>query len=167
VGLYSRPQVVVLLVVVGVAGLGLAVGAWRERYPDLVERVERFDLEPADPAAAGRQGSGQHHRTGRQPDVRSAEPAATRPPPPPEGPDGDGHGSGRGGAAEGLDLNQASAAELTGLPGLGPILAARIVDTREREGAFPSVDDLRRVRGLGAARIERLRPLLTVGARSE
>ena len=61
-----------------------------------------------------------------------------------------------------LDVNLASAAELERLPGVGPALAARIVDVRAREGPFGSVDDLRRVRGVGGATLERLRPRLIV-----
>jgi competence ComEA-like helix-hairpin-helix protein len=62
-----------------------------------------------------------------------------------------------------LDLNRATADELGRLPGIGPGLAARIVETRDR-APFASVDDLRRVRGVGAAKLERLRPLVSVGA---
>jgi competence protein ComEA len=54
------------------------------------------------------------------------------------------------GAAEGrLDLNRATAAELESLPGIGPVLAQRIVDSREAEGPFAAVGDLRRVSGIG------------------
>jgi len=45
--LYTRHQLVVLLILLGAAGLGLAVGHWRRAYPDLVERVEQFDRQPA------------------------------------------------------------------------------------------------------------------------
>src|SRR5262245_28792281 len=62
-----------------------------------------------------------------------------------------------------LDLNEASAAELTVLPGLGPALAGKIVEDRGRRGAYGSVDDLRRVDGIGASVIERLRPYLVAG----
>lgn len=48
--LYTRHQLVVLLILLGVAGLGLGVGHWRRAYPDLVERVEQFDRQPASPA---------------------------------------------------------------------------------------------------------------------
>jgi competence protein ComEA len=41
-------------------------------------------------------------------------------------------------------------------------MAIRIVQAREFAGRFASIDDLRRVRGLGPTRLERLRPLLTV-----
>ena len=48
--LYTRRQLVLLLILLGAAGLGLAVGHWRRAYPDLVERVEQFDRRPTPPA---------------------------------------------------------------------------------------------------------------------
>jgi competence ComEA-like helix-hairpin-helix protein len=56
-----------------------------------------------------------------------------------------------------LDVNRASAAALETLPGIGPVMAARIVVDREDRGAFRSVDDLDRVRGVGPATVARLR----------
>jgi competence ComEA-like helix-hairpin-helix protein len=61
-----------------------------------------------------------------------------------------------------VDLNHAGAAELVGLPGVGPALAARIVAAREAAGPFAAVDDLRRVRGLRRRTIERLRALVRI-----
>ena len=48
-----------------------------------------------------------------------------------------------------LDLNTAGVAELDTLPGIGPVLAQRIVDHRTREGPFTSVDQLDDVPGIG------------------
>ncbi|HET9489467.1 MAG TPA: helix-hairpin-helix domain-containing protein [Methylomirabilota bacterium] len=62
-----------------------------------------------------------------------------------------------------VDLNHATAAELARLPGVGPWLAARIVERRQVGGAFGSIEDLRAVRGIGAAKLERLRKFVTVG----
>jgi competence protein ComEA len=63
-----------------------------------------------------------------------------------------------------LELNRASEADLVLLPGIGPSLARRIVASREEEGLFPTVDALDRVRGIGPATLERLRPLLRVSS---
>jgi competence protein ComEA len=63
-----------------------------------------------------------------------------------------------------LDLNRASVAELTALPGLGEVLAQRVVERRAARGGFRSVDDLKDVKGIGAKRLEQLRPLVTVRA---
>ena len=57
-----------------------------------------------------------------------------------------------------IDINTASAAELSLLPGLGPLLAERIVDDRAANGPFASVDDLDRVIGIGESILERIRP---------
>lgn len=59
------------------------------------------------------------------------------------------------------DLNRADTLALQALPGVGPALARRIAEAR-REAPFRSVDDLERVRGIGPATLERLRPLVTV-----
>jgi competence protein ComEA len=61
-----------------------------------------------------------------------------------------------------IDVNTASEAELMRLPRVGPVLAAAIVSARA-EKPFASVDDLRRVRGIGAKTLDALRPFVTVG----
>lgn len=61
-----------------------------------------------------------------------------------------------------LNLNTAGAAELDTLPGIGPVLAQRIVDHRSREGAFTSVDQLDDVPGIGPAIATALAELVTV-----
>jgi len=80
--------------------------------------------------------------------------------------------SGGGGAAEAqapgatvapgpIDLNTATAGELEQLPGVGPATAAAIIDDRERNGPFASVDDLDRVPGIGPAKLEAIRASVT------
>jgi competence protein ComEA len=67
------------------------------------------------------------------------------------------------GAGSGLvSINEADAAALESLPGIGPVLAERIVKDRESNGPFASVDDLDRVSGVGAAVLERVRDHVTV-----
>ena len=66
--------------------------------------------------------------------------------------------------ADPIDVNQASAAELSLLPGVGPSLAAAIVADRESRGAFRRPQDLDRVRGIGPAILARILPHVTVGA---
>ncbi|WP_203935063.1 ComEA family DNA-binding protein [Virgisporangium ochraceum] len=67
------------------------------------------------------------------------------------------------GAPGGLvNLNTATAAELDALPGVGPVLAQRIIDHRTRTGGFRSVEELRKVEGVGDARFEQLKDLVTV-----
>jgi competence protein ComEA len=68
-----------------------------------------------------------------------------------------------GGTAGGLvDLNLASAADLDGLPGIGPVLAQRIVDWRTEHGRFASVEQLREVSGIGEAKFSSLRSKVRV-----
>ncbi|GLZ79337.1 hypothetical protein Afil01_41440 [Actinorhabdospora filicis] len=67
-----------------------------------------------------------------------------------------------GGAAGPLNLNAATAEQLDALPGVGPVLARRIVDYRDAHGGFGSVEELRQVDGIGASRFADLRELVTV-----
>ena len=81
----------------------------------------------------------------------------------PSGPAGPGGPSGTGAAASGpLDLNAATAADLDGLPGVGPVIAGRIVAWRAEHQRFTRVDELAEVAGIGDRMLERLRPLVRV-----
>lgn len=74
--------------------------------------------------------------------------------------DGATDGGGEGGGL--IDLNTASVAELDELPGVGPAIAQRIVDHREQNGPFESVDQLEEVSGIGPATLEKMRDRATV-----
>lgn len=63
---------------------------------------------------------------------------------------------------EKVNLNTASAAELTALPGIGEVLAGRIVDYREAHGAFSSLEELDGVKGIGEGRINAIRDYVTL-----
>ncbi|MEQ8850070.1 helix-hairpin-helix domain-containing protein [Botrimarina sp.] len=56
-----------------------------------------------------------------------------------------------------VDVNRADWPELAQLPGIGPVLAKRIVATRSREGGYRTPDDLRRVPGIGPRKLEAIR----------
>jgi competence protein ComEA len=77
-------------------------------------------------------------------------------------------GAGAGGPAGGgtvggpVNLNTASLTELQTLPGVGPVLAQRIVDYRAGHGGFKSVGELRNVSGIGDTRFQQLKDLVTV-----
>jgi competence protein ComEA len=62
-----------------------------------------------------------------------------------------------------IDINEAPLVELQRLPGIGPKLSQRIVDTRQ-QGRFQTVDELRRVPGIGTKTMEKLRPYIQVRA---
>lgn len=88
---------------------------------------------------------------------RAAEPASPR------------VGSGSGGSsaadASGLvNVNTADQAELETLPGIGPALAQRIIEHRETNGPFATLDDLLEVSGIGEKTLENLEPYVTVWA---
>ena len=156
---YSRPQLKLLLVLAAVFLAGLGAREWRASFPDAAERLERFDREdpppPIPPApraraaprwAAARQEPPAPARAVQPPRPRAvaAAPVPIADPRP-------------------LDLNHASADEISRLPGVGPSLARRIVEERERRGRFESSDNLRGILGLGPKKLAALREHVTVG----
>jgi len=132
--------VLVVLLLIG-AGHDL----WRARGmppdPPRTPEPEAWEAAPAPGAAAG---------SGRAPDSAAADSArAPRGAAVPRAP---------------IDLNRAGARELDRLPGVGPVLAGRIVLQRRRFGPFHEVDELLAVRGVGPRLLERIRPWATVEA---
>jgi len=159
--MYTRQQLTLLLILVGAAGGGFAVMHWRAAHPELVERIEQIDRER--PGASGA-ASGAPSRPARvtKPRAPDGEEAGARPrrnassPRVPK----------RGAIANDeprppLDLNQATVEELRRLPGVGVVLARRIVEMREAAGRFTAVDDLGAVPGVRRRALERLRPFLS------
>jgi len=61
-----------------------------------------------------------------------------------------------------LDLNSATADQLTELPGIGPATAKAIIDTRKAAGRFRSVDDLLTVKGIGPTKLDAIRSSVVV-----
>ena len=134
--LYSRHQLIVLLVLLSAAGFGLAVGHWRRAHPDVVERLEQFDRTP--------------------PPAGSLAPPARFPASPERGhPRATPRSARQTSRAARIDLNRADVAELTQLPGMRRRIAVTI-------SPVPAVDDLHHVGGVSRRTIERLRRLVTV-----
>jgi len=154
--LYTRRQLVVLLIVLTLAGLGLAIGHWRRARPDAVDYLEGLDRAPASSLTPPRSGDIAPTPTSSEPEPprsrRRKNPRESERPP-----------SGAADApSEPIDLNRTTTVELSRLPGIGPALARRIIDARDAEGPFARVDELGRVRGMSARKVERLRAFVTV-----
>lgn len=71
-------------------------------------------------------------------------------------------GQGTAGADGAVNLNTASLEQLDGLPGVGPVLAQRILDWRATSGPFTSVDQLRDVAGIGESKFAQIKDRVTV-----
>ena len=140
--LYSLPQLRLLILLALTLLVGLGVREWRAGFPDAALRLERFDRDEPVTALVGE------------------TPAAPAPPPtparvtPPPAPDP--------APLKPLDVNRAAAGELAALPGVGPALAQRIVEERERRGRFDSPEALRYVLGMGPKKLAAIRRFITV-----
>lgn len=61
-----------------------------------------------------------------------------------------------------LDLNTATAADLQKLPGVGPAMAERILEYRQKNGGFKKIEELMNIRGIGEKNFLKLKALITV-----
>ena len=61
-----------------------------------------------------------------------------------------------------VDINKANQEELTALKGIGVKKSKRIVDFREENGCFKSIDDLTKVKGIGVKTVEKNRENITI-----
>ena len=62
-----------------------------------------------------------------------------------------------------VNLNTATVEQLTSVPGVGPKLAARIVEQRQKSGSFKSVQEILSVKGIGEKNLAKIQTYLTVG----
>src|SRR5437868_2297997 len=72
-----------------------------------------------------------------------------------------GGGGGGGGDSGPVDLNSATVEQLDALPGVGPVLAQRIIAWRDAHGGFRNIDDLQQVPGIGARKFSDLKALVS------
>lgn len=61
-----------------------------------------------------------------------------------------------------ININRANAKDLEKLPGIGPVLAGRIIEFRSINGSFQSIEDLRKVQGIGASTLEKFKSKIRV-----
>jgi competence protein ComEA len=61
-----------------------------------------------------------------------------------------------------VNINSAGVSDFDSLPGIGPVLAQKIVDYRQQHGPFRSIEDLMKVSGIGQAKFDSLKDLVTV-----
>jgi competence protein ComEA len=148
----SAPSTTAVEVVVHVAGAVRTTGVYRlpsgSRVIDAVQRAGGLtaDAQPDAVNLAAPLADGERvyvPRLGEAVPVSASVGAASTAPPGP------------------IDINRATADELDALPGIGPTTAAAIVAHRDQNGPFGSVDDLADVRGIGPAKMEALRGLVT------
>jgi competence protein ComEA len=83
-------------------------------------------------------------------------------PPPGAVPVGAGGGAGPVGPAAPVNLNTATAEQLDTLDGIGPAMAAKILEFRRRQGGFSSVEELGQISGIGERRLAALREQVRV-----
>jgi len=61
-----------------------------------------------------------------------------------------------------VNINIATKTELTSLPGIGDVLADRIIRQREEQGEFETISDLQKVKGISKKKFDKLKPLIAV-----
>lgn len=141
----ARAEAYLIAILVFVTAANVAVRAYSyARWGD-VDLLERADVARA--AGSGTQAGDSKEESGPA-DTGGAPPDLEEPPL----------------AVDGLiDLNDATRESLMTLPGVGPVLADRILRLRAQLGAFRDVAELLQVSGIGERRLEQIRPYVTVG----
>ena len=67
------------------------------------------------------------------------------------------------GSWEKIDINRASPEQLTYLPGIGPVLAKRIIEYREQNDGFQDISELQNVPGIGQIKFQKIKDKITLG----
>ena len=65
-----------------------------------------------------------------------------------------------------VDINRGSVEELQRLPGIGPVLAERVIQYRREHGKFASIRDIQNVKGIGVKRFAQLEPYLHIDGKA-
>lgn len=150
-----------LMIALGVVTLVTAVGSWsRLHEPQTVVTISRNEAsqagaQNADPVARAVLGGGQ---AGAAPGTAA---------PPPAVPVATLTAGGKStklqpGSTVRIPVNTAAASSLMELPGVGPVMAGRILKWRQTHGAFRSLEELRHVKGIGPKRLKRIAPFVKI-----
>lgn len=144
---FTRNEVKVVLLLASTFLVGVGLRWNQSRTNAELEAVKHFDYAKSDSVFYAR--SRNINRTDSLLSTRSARATPTKLP----NSDFDG---------KPIDINTATRDRLTHLPGIGPAYAERIVRYRKDHGPFTSVEDLRKVSGIGKKRMDRLKGRVTV-----
>ena len=71
-------------------------------------------------------------------------------------------GNSSAGVVSKVNINKASSSEIQKIPGIGAVLAGRIIDYRKRNGSFNSIDDLIDIKGIGSKKLEKIRAWILI-----
>ena len=144
---FTRNEVKVILLLASTFLVGVGIRWYQSGMNAKPEAAKHFDYAKSDSVFYAR--SRNINRTDSPLSSRSARPTPRQP----LNSDFDGRP---------VDINTATKARLTHLPGIGPAFAERIVQYRKDHGPFTSVEDLRKVSGIGKKRMDRLKGRVTV-----
>ena len=61
-----------------------------------------------------------------------------------------------------VNVNKATLEELVKVRGIGPVMAKRIIEHRDKNGAFKSIDDLAQIHGMGGNKLQRIKDQITI-----
>jgi competence protein ComEA len=152
---FTPTERAVVLTLVGAFLLGLGVRLFRNEEPAL----PRFDYSAADAEFSAKSAAPPPpEAAGGRASEGMDEPVRGLPPPPaaagrPDRPDA---------APLRIDLNRAGKSDLMSLPGVGEVIAERILLYREEHGGFAGVNDLLKVKGIGRKKLEHIAPFCFV-----
>lgn len=153
---FTPTERIVALTLVGAFLLGLGIRLFGGGDP----AIPRFDYSAADAEFSSRsvaQPPGGRAGVGRAPGGAAGSSPAIPPARSTEGRTG-----GTTAAQRRVDLNRATKSELMSLPGVGDVIAERILLYREEHGAFTGVNDLLKVKGIGRKKLEHISPFCFV-----
>lgn len=127
-----------------------------EDVPEIGDGIVESDeaetpKEQPGPDASTEEGSGMKVQAEGEPSVEGEPPAASDPQP-----------DVTGDSQDKININTATAAELTALPGIGEVLAGRIVEYRKQHGAFQSLEDIKNVDGIGEKKFEGIKESISI-----